>query len=265
MKIGNLEVYGVIYKITNLANGKVYIGQTSRNTGFKRRYSCSGSGIERVYNYHKNRKNNNEVYNVHLLNSIEKYGFENFEVIEIFDFAFSKKELDIKEKSYISLYKSYESEFGYNNNLGGNSIKTYKKVVCLNDGIIFNNCKEAISYYNINISDDNMTSCCRGDSNSCGEYNGTKLVFKYYDYYKTLSKKDIESFILKAQIKKGKDSPWAKKIICLNTGEIFNCLQEASDWCNASKTSICKQLKGNQKTAGKHPITKERLKWDYYK
>ena len=119
MKIGNLEVYGIIYKITNLINGKVYIGQTIKKNGFKDRYSCSGNGIERVYNYHKNRKNNNEAYNIHLLNSIEKYGFEKFEVIEIFDFAFSKKELDTKEKSYISLYKSYESEFGYNNNLGG--------------------------------------------------------------------------------------------------------------------------------------------------
>lgn len=36
MKIGNLEVYGVIYKITNKVNNKVYIGQTV--LGFKKRY-----------------------------------------------------------------------------------------------------------------------------------------------------------------------------------------------------------------------------------
>ena len=36
MKIGNLEVYGVIYKITNKINRKIYIGQTIE--GFKKRY-----------------------------------------------------------------------------------------------------------------------------------------------------------------------------------------------------------------------------------
>lgn len=35
MKIGNIEVYGVIYKITNTINNKVYIGQTIN--GFKKK------------------------------------------------------------------------------------------------------------------------------------------------------------------------------------------------------------------------------------
>lgn len=274
MKIGNLKVYGVVYKITNLANGKVYIGQTIKKNGFKGRYKAKGNGIERVYGYHKSRKERGDFYNVHLFNSINKYGFSNFKVEEVFDVAFSKSELDIKEKSYIELYKSYNKDFGYNNNFGGANGKvtdealinmTKKKIICLNDGMIFKSCKEIRDFYNIKITNDNITNCCRGSSNSCSEYNGERLVFKYYDYYKTLSKEDITNFITKAQLKKGKDSPYAKKIICLNTGEVFNCLQDASNWCNVSKTCICEQLKGRQKTAGKHPTTKEKLKWDYYK
>lgn len=38
IKIGNLEVYGIIYKIENLVNHKVYIGQTTRKDSLKGNY-----------------------------------------------------------------------------------------------------------------------------------------------------------------------------------------------------------------------------------
>ena len=58
MKLGNIEIYGIIYKIENKINGKVYIGQTSQKGGFDRRY-----------------KNNLLDYtsNEHLKYSLEKY------------------------------------------------------------------------------------------------------------------------------------------------------------------------------------------------
>lgn len=115
MKIGNLEVYGIIYKIENLINHKVYIGQTTQ--GFKRRYNAKGVGIERVYNYHKAHQKHDSSYNKHLLLSIEEYGFENFTVTEIIDYAFSEYELDIKEKCWIQYYNSFYN--GYNMTHGG--------------------------------------------------------------------------------------------------------------------------------------------------
>lgn len=120
MKIGNLEVYGIIYKITNKVNGKMYIGQTTQKNGFKSRYFAKGSGIEKVYNtylYHKERGEERH-YNRHFLHSIEKYGFNNFVVDEIFDLAFSKNELDIKEMMYIKIFDCIEN--GYNICEGGN-------------------------------------------------------------------------------------------------------------------------------------------------
>ena len=119
MKIGYIECYGIIYKIVNKINNKVYIGQTIR--GFNERYCYKGNNdIERVYRHHLSNKIYKKTsYNNHILNSIEKYGFGAFEVNKIFDVAFSKEELDIKERLWILIYNSTNSRYGYNNRDGG--------------------------------------------------------------------------------------------------------------------------------------------------
>lgn len=119
MKIGNLEVYGIIYKISNKINGKVYIGQTKQ--GFNKRYIAKGKGIERVYNYYKKCSLNNQYVNDYLMNSINKYGLKSFEINETLDFAFSKKELDIKEECWVNIYNSFKN--GYNCTKGGDGVK----------------------------------------------------------------------------------------------------------------------------------------------
>lgn len=116
--VGNMEVYGVIYKITNKVNGKVYIGQTIR--GFNGRYFPNGKGIERVYKYYKYCEERKQRINYHLVKSIEKYGFENFNVNKVFDIAFSKEELDIKERIWIKFYNATNNKYGYNIQEGGN-------------------------------------------------------------------------------------------------------------------------------------------------
>ena len=54
-----------------------------------------------------------------------------------------------------------------------------------------------------------------------------------------------------------------KPVICVETGEIFNSIKEASIWCGLKGKSIADYLKNpdRRKTAGKHPITKEPLTW----
>ena len=55
-----------------------------------------------------------------------------------------------------------------------------------------------------------------------------------------------------------------KRIICLTTGEIFSSLHEASKHYNISRANIKRSLKNKNQSAGKHPITGEKLIWDYY-
>ena len=124
MKVGNIECYGIIYLITNKINNKHYVGQTINKRGFKGRYNHRGeSNIEKVYNYHSYYKKVNKPYNEYLLNSITKYGFDNFEVNEIFDVAFSEEELNIKEKCWIKVYMSDSFKLGYNKNEGGKNAR----------------------------------------------------------------------------------------------------------------------------------------------
>lgn len=125
MKIGNLEVYGIIYLIRNKINNKMYIGQTIKEKGFNGRYCCKGIGMERVYKYHlKCKETNNNSFNKYLFNSIEKYGFDAFEVNEVFDIAFSQEELNIKEECWILYYDSFNN--GYNFTVGGGGTKGHR-------------------------------------------------------------------------------------------------------------------------------------------
>lgn len=61
----------------------------------------------------------------------------------------------------------------------------------------------------------------------------------------------------------GINNPKSRKVICLNNKKVFECITEAQKWAlNSSKISDCCQ--GKRKTAGRHPITGESLKWMYY-
>ena len=92
-----------IYKITNLINGKCYIGQ-------------SVDILRRWRNHKETSKNSSkEAYEYPLYRAFRKYGIENFsfEILE----ECKKEELDIKETFYINKYNSLDE--GYNQVLVG--------------------------------------------------------------------------------------------------------------------------------------------------
>lgn len=79
------------------------------------------------------------------------------------------------------------------------------------------------------------------------------------------------SLITKSQYDPDKDysefmkskSTMARKVICTTTGEVFNTLIEAERKGKISYTHICSCCKGKRKSAGKHPVTGEKLVWMY--
>lgn len=98
-----------IYRIVNLINNKIYIGQTTQDP-YKR--LCD-------HFYQANKKTKRSRYNkTPLHNAIRKYGIENFKFEPIYS-CFDIDELNKRETYFILEYKSNESEFGYNCNTGG--------------------------------------------------------------------------------------------------------------------------------------------------
>lgn len=147
---------GIIYKAENKVNGKVYIGKTIKSLEERKE---------------KHYRNYREERPFKLYNAIKKYGWDNFEWSVIEDLK-DNDFIDEREKYWISKYNSYKT--GYNMTLGGdgafgfkqskehkekiskalignkNGYGRAKKVICLNNNMIFNSTKDAAEYFNTN-------------------------------------------------------------------------------------------------------------------
>ena len=91
-----------IYVHINKTNGKIYIGQTKFDN-LNRRWNTDGSGYKT---------------NKHFWNSIQKYGWDNFEHIVLFE-NLSLEEANLIEEELIKKYDSTNPNKGYNLRFGG--------------------------------------------------------------------------------------------------------------------------------------------------
>lgn len=134
---------GHIYKITNLINNKVYIGQTIQT-------------IEKRFIQHKShaRTGNN---NHKLANALRKYGEDNFIVENIEDCE--QELLDEREKYWINFYNSIKE--GYNTIEGGQTNKSFYQI---------ENIDEAIEYY----------YQCHNQQETCKKFNISDYKFRQY-------------------------------------------------------------------------------------
>lgn len=137
----------IIYVITNMVNGKKYIGQTTRT--FNQRYKGSGIGAERVTGCETNS---------HLASALNKYGAKNFKV-DIIEVCGCAEELNEKEKYYIKYYETMDSTKGYNYCEGGGNgerqitkeakLKKIEKSGCVTSKRAFNNYLKKMSENNV--------------------------------------------------------------------------------------------------------------------
>lgn len=96
-----------LYKIRNVVNDKVYIGQSTQKTQ------------QRLFE-HRSKLRSNVHENIHLQRAWNKYGEDAFEFVVIQETS-CLRELNDLEEQYIARYKSLNRKFGYNIRGGGNN------------------------------------------------------------------------------------------------------------------------------------------------
>jgi len=234
---------GVIYKIENLVNGKVYVGQTTQSA--KRRFHC-----------HRSRFNRKEHSNPYFQSAWDKYGEENFKLSIIEKCPID--DLDDREIYWINYYR--EKTGVYNLESGGNKRKrvsektkitlskstknlwkdkdfyekqlknNMKQVICINTGKVYESITDAAK--DLGVSTSSIKMACEGKRKSVGGTKGDPMQVAYYQEGK------------KYKLKKLRNINKPKKVICINTKEVFNSINKAAEayrkyGCHQSKISMC--------------------------
>lgn len=241
-----------IYLITNLVNGKKYVGQSV--------------DIVRRYNEHiADSKTSNQV----LYKAMRKYGLENFSfeiLIEV-----EKDLLDLMEIYYINKYNTYiyaTNSNGYNMTTGGYSVSgsnspNSKIVIC--EGVEFGCVDDFCNKYDIKRSKVIHWLC--GDRRMPKEWydKGLRYKEKPMSDYKCKNKKETNKKIKEnhANFKDG-NHPQARKVICNRI--LFKCIKDCANYYEVDRRKMNSWLLGQAKMPQKyidmnlHYATEEEIK-----
>lgn len=205
LKRNELLING-IYKITNIANNKFYIGSCSSKTYL----------YERLKHHQQDLINNNHC-NIYLQKSYNKYGIENF-YYEIIEECLPEKCI-IKEQYWIDLLNPHY-------NLLKKAGSSFGRVVSQETANKISNSNK--KFWSIPENKELMIE----------KFRNRKRIAPYKKGYKnskyTFSEKGINA------IKEKK----SKKVINNDTGEIYNSLKEASNKLSSHESYLSKLLNG---------------------
>ena len=224
----------LVYKNTNLINSKVYIGITSHISNPNERWR-NGEGYKDQQFYM----------------AILKYGWDNFSH-EILETNISEEEIDEKECYYIALYNSNNPEYGYNLTAGGQKIKTIDERSRQKIREKFT--KERREEYSLRLKkrwkEDEEFIKKATEARKSSTWHPIGELNPMYGTHRT-----------------GKDAGNKRKVLCIETGEVFETVTEAAKWSNNGKTStrshIAQVCQGKRNTCGKHPDSGIPLHWKY--
>lgn len=208
-----LDPYGFIYITTNLVNGKRYIGRKTFDD--KRRwvgYIGSGSCFQKA---------------------IKKFGKVNFHR-DIVDIAYSNEELNDKEVSYINFFNAVESSDFYNIEIGGQKYplsEHTKKLIKENHADMSGNKHPMYGKHHTEESKKKISEVQKGRTAP----NKGKLMSEE-------QKQKLKEAWKHRKVKIGHH----RVIKCIETGKLYNSIQEASVDTGIKYCSIMAVLSGKR-------------------
>lgn len=252
------DPYGFIYITTNLINGKRYLGLKHFNKQW-RSYIGSGKAFKKA---------------------LAKYGKENFRR-DVIDIAYSEEELNQKEYDYSIFFNVVTSNDWYNLALGGGSTSGYTftdeqklKLSQMRKGrVLSESAKKKMSESKIGHPTSEETKRKIGNAN-----RGRILTPEHIEKVRqgNLGKKRSEETKQKiSNANRGKrhiDHIATKKngsspilIYCIELNMLFCGSCDANHKTNVDMAHInaCCRNNTSRKSAGKHPVTGEKLHWKY--
>ncbi len=124
-------------------------------------------------------------------------------------------------------------------------------VVCLNTGVIYMSYKEAALANHIQPSA--ISQCCAGNYLSAGQgNNGEKLVWMPLSEYHNVTQDYVDAMVYQANVRMHRGAhPLAKRVVCINTGEVFDCATDAAYAFHVDCSSLVKVCRGKLKSCGK--------------
>ena len=252
------DPYGFIYITTNLINGKRYLGLKRFDKKWKG-YLGSGKVFKQA---------------------VDKYGKENFRR-DVVDIAYSENELNQKEYEYSIFFNVIESDDWYNLVLGGGSTNGYKfsdeqkqKMSEMRKGKPMSEvARQNISKSKMGHYTSEETKRKIGDAN-----RGRALTDEHIEKIRqgNLGKivpDDVRQKIGNAnrgkkytnRISTQRMGPFPILIYCVELDMLFCGLHDANNktGVDIGHINACCRNSPYRKSAGKHPITKEKLHWKY--
>lgn len=261
-----------IYCIENLVNGKKYIGQSV--------------DIKARFRKHNNLLCNNKHNNVHLQSAWNLYKECNFKFYIIEECL--AEQLDEREKYYIKELRVLDDNFGYNIESGGHLNRSMSEVTkrkiskSLEGRILTDEHRQKIGEANRvrEITDEMRRHMSENHADVSGKNNpnygkhlsdetkrkivanrNTRQGEEHPNYGKTFSDETKAKMCANHADFSGSKHPRCRPVYCPELDREFWGAKEVELEFGIRAADITTCLNGRQKSAGKHPLTGEKLHW----